>query len=129
MRIRIDLGDSPNVPAKLDRAARATLRNSAEETARAIGRASESNQIAARTRVTQMAGSQATIVIGEGVPFARIRDRGGTIVPKRARVLRFESGEFRPRARQEGIGYIAKGTAEFGRIVNGEYHGQFSVLR
>lgn len=128
IRVTVDLGDTPTLPIRLGLARERCLARAAEGTAHEIGRASQSSQIAAATHVTQLGETAAVVAIGEGVPFARIRDVGGTIEPRRGRVLRFASGEFRPKARQRGTRYVARAEQKLGGVVGEAFHASFSDL-
>jgi hypothetical protein len=128
IRMKVSLGTSPTVPDRLELAQRRCMHETATRTADAIGQESGSRQIAAATRVSSEQGDRAIIEIGAGVPFARIRDRGGRIEPRSGRVLRFADGEFRPAARQRGTGYVAAGAARFGGIAQDAFSDSFDSL-
>ena len=115
------------IPAALELAQHETLISTAHAVAHAIGVASRSSKIAANTRA-DVHGDTAEIIVGEGVPYAIIRDRGGSIRPRHKTILKFHDGGFRPRAYQPGIGYVAEGLESFNVAVQASYHKWFYKL-
>jgi hypothetical protein len=126
--VTLDPGDAMKVPAQLSAAEKRMLKQAAEGMAKTIGQFSESRQIAARTSSRVTSPHQAVIVVGAGVPFARIHDVGGTIKPKKAKALRFADGEFRPRAKRVGIRYTDRAIAMWPQHVDLAFQGSFSRL-
>lgn len=128
MRVKvIGLESAYTIPGRIDRASRRMTHSVADGMERAIGVASRSRQIAAATHA-EVGGAGAVIIVGAGVPFARIRDQGGSISPRTAQVLRFADGSFRPHARQAGIHYMQAADQAAGQITDLSFVKAFTVI-
>jgi hypothetical protein len=127
MRVKVDMGDAMTIPGRIVDAERSMLHEVGEGMVALIGEESRSRQIAAATHA-EYGRSSIVIFVGQGVPFARIRDVGGTIVRKHARALRFTDGTFRPRARQTGIHYMRAAAARSPHVVLTAFHASFSTI-
>lgn len=127
IRVVIDPGRTPTLPARVEVAERENILLATELMARTIGEESRSRQISAATHAV-VGGDAGVILVGEGVPFALIREHGGTIRPRRAKILRFADGQFRPRARQTGIYYIEAAAKRASEVSDFAFHSSWAVI-
>ena len=129
-RVEVDIGGAATIPARITAAQRRLIREASQGLAKVVGEESRSSQIASATAATPSIGDDTALVaIGVGVPFARIRDTGGTIEPRPGnRVLRFADGSFRPRARQKGIRYMQAAANRWSAIAREEFHACFDRI-
>lgn len=102
------LSEAAQIPDWLDHAQRAMLAEVCDELAEAIGAASGSSQIRAGARGRAISSTKGVVGV-YGVVFAKARDRGAYITPKRGITLRFADGTFRRVARLTPHNYVKKG--------------------
>lgn len=122
------LEEASKIPGWLDVAQQQMLEEVTRELAEAIGEASGSSRIAASFRGRALSSTRG-IVESRGTAFAKARDRGAYITPKRGSVLRFADGSFRSFARLKPHRYVAKGMRKRRQIGEEAFGHRFGNLK
>lgn len=122
------LAEAGKIPDWIDHAQRAMLDDVCDELASAIGDASGSSRIAGAARGRSLSSTKGVVGV-YGVVFAKARDRGAYITPKRGKVLRFADGSFRTVARLKPHNYVKKGLRKRRTIGEAAFQRHFDNLK
>lgn len=122
------LEEASKIPGWLDNAQRAMLDEVSQELAEAVGEASGSRRIAASFRGRALTSTRG-IVESRGTAFAKARDRGAYITPRRGSVLRFADGGFARFARLKPHRYVAKGMRKRRAITEAAFERHYADIR